>query len=582
MSSIGLKVYMAGVKNTMLELRDYQKKAVDDVFRYICNEKGNPVVIAPTGSGKSILIAEIIRKSLKWWPGTRILMLTHQKELIEQDMDKLKRIAPELDMGIYSASLKSKDASHDITFASIQSICKNTEDRFNVVLVDECHLINNNERGNYRSYLGMLNCRIIGFTATPYRLGQGMIVGEDTLFDHYIETINILEMQRRGYLSRLSSKTTTVTLDVEGVSKLNGEFKQYELDKKVNTIDNNEAVAKELVRYINNDGIRHMIVFCTSVEHAYAMKSLLNESGVPTVCVEGAMDKATRERSIEEFTSGKAICATNVNVLSIGFDFPAIDCVVMLRPTLSTALYVQQAGRGLRITPDKNKCLLLDFAENVKRHGPIGRLASIPKGKQKGDGTGIPPMKTCPECLELLLASTIVCPSCGHEFPRHSKEFRLFLGDVNGDEETGHIVTSWTWLQKLSRKGQMMWVVTYKTQIITSDEGESLVKEYLVFDENANQFARNKAYGRMKELSRISGVDYERFKDIHGRIDFEEWGKAIAEGQKPAAIVTIKDGDFTRITATFSEMDIKTGMEKEAKENEIMQGTINRLQGKEE
>ena len=128
----------------------------------------------------------------------------------------------------------------------------------------------------------------------------------------------------------------------------------------------------------------------------------------------------------------------------------------------------------------------------------------------------------------------------------------------------------------------MMWVVTYKTQIITSDEGESLVREYLVFDENANQFARNKAYSRMKELSRISGVDYERFKDIHGRIDFEEWGKAIAEGQKPAAIVTIKDGDFTRITATFSEMDIKTGMEKEAKETEIMQDTINRLQGKEE
>ena len=157
-------------EKAMIELRDYQKKAIDDVFEYICNKNGNPVVIAPTGSGKSILIAEIIRRSLKWWPGTRILMLTHQKELIEQDMDKLKKIAPELDMGVYSASLKSKDASHDVTFASIQSICKNKDDKFNVVLVDECHLINNNESGNYRSYLGMLNCRVIGFTATPYRL----------------------------------------------------------------------------------------------------------------------------------------------------------------------------------------------------------------------------------------------------------------------------------------------------------------------------------------------------------------------------------------------------------------------------
>ena len=563
----------------MITLRDYQKKAVDEVFNYICNNKGNPVVIAPTGSGKSILIAEIIRKSLKWWPGTRILMLTHQKELIEQDMDKLKKIAPELDMGIYSASLKSKDASHDVTFASIQSICKNKEDKFNVVLVDECHLINNNESGNYRSYLGMLNCRVIGFTATPYRLGQGMIVGEDTIFDHYIETISILEMQKKGYLSRLSSKTTSITLDVAGVSKLNGEFKQGELDKKVNTLDNNEAIVNELANYITMQGVKHMIVFCTSVEHAYSIKSLMNQKEIPTVCVEGAMDKATREKAIEEFTSGKALCATNVNVLSIGFDYPDIDCVVMLRPTLSTALYVQQAGRGLRIAPNKDRCLLLDFAGNVRRHGPIGMLSSIPKDKMKGEGTGIPPMKTCPECLELLLASTRVCPTCGHEFPVHSKEFRLFLGDVNGDEETAHIVTAWTWIQKLSKKGQLMWVVTYSTQIISSDDGESLVKEYLVIDENASPFARNKAYMRMRELSSILDLNPSDFTREDKTIDFIEWGKRIALQGKPAAIVTVKDGDFTRIVSTFSNEEIEREMKLVAEENMLLEDTMKKMTG---
>ena len=563
----------------MITLRDYQKKAVDEVFNYICNNKGNPVVIAPTGSGKSILIAEIIRKSLKWWPGTRILMLTHQKELIEQDMDKLKKIAPKLDMGVYSASLKSKDASHDVTFASIQSICKNKEDRFNVVLVDECHLINNNESGNYRSYLGMLNCRVIGFTATPYRLGQGMIVGEDTIFDHYIETISILEMQKKGYLSRLSSKTTSITLDVAGVSKLNGEFKQGELDKKVNTLDNNEAIVNELANYITMQGVKHMIVFCTSVEHAYSIKSLMNQKEIPTVCVEGAMDKATREKAIEEFTSGKALCATNVNVLSIGFDYPDIDCVVMLRPTLSTALYVQQAGRGLRIAPNKDRCLLLDFAGNVRRHGPIGMLSSIPKDKMKGEGTGIPPMKTCPECLELLLASTRVCPTCGHEFPVHSKEFRLFLGDVNGDEETAHIVTAWTWIQKLSKKGQLMWVVTYSTQIISSDDGESLVKEYLVIDENASPFARNKTYMRMRELSSILDLNPSDFTREDKTIDFIEWGKRIALQGKPAAIVTVKDGDFTRIVSTFSNEEIEREMKLVAEENMLLEDTMKKMTG---
>ena len=566
-------------KTPMITLRDYQKKAVDEVFNYICNNNGNPVVIAPTGSGKSILIAEIIRKSLKWWPGTRILMLTHQKELIEQDMDKLKKIAPELDMGVYSASLKSKDASHDVTFASIQSICKNKEDKFNVVLVDECHLINNNESGNYRSYLGMLNCRVIGFTATPYRLGQGMIVGEDTIFDHYIETISILEMQKKGYLSRLSSKTTSVTLDVAGVSKLNGEFKQGELDKKVNTLDNNEAIVNELANYITMQGVKHMIVFCTSVEHAYSIKSLMNQKEIPTVCVEGAMDKATREKAIEEFTSGKALCATNVNVLSIGFDYPDIDCVVMLRPTLSTALYVQQAGRGLRTAPNKDRCLLLDFAGNVRRHGPIGMLSSIPKDKTKSEGTGIPPMKTCPECLELLLASTRVCPTCGHEFPVHSKEFRLFLGDVNGDEETAHIVTAWTWIQKLSKKGQLMWVVTYSTQIISSDDGESLVKEYLVIDENASPFARNKAYMRMRELSSILDLNPSDFTREDKTIDFIEWGKRIALQCKPAAIVTVKDGDFTRIVSTFSNEEIEREMKLVAEENMLLEDTMKKMTG---
>ena len=273
------------------------------------------------------------------------------------------------------------------------------------------------------------------------------------------------------------------------------------------------------------------------------------------------------------------MCATNVNVLSIGFDYPDIDCVVMLRPTLSTALYVQQAGRGLRIAPNKDKCLLLDFAGNVRRHGPIGRLSSVPEAKSKGEGVGIPPMKTCPECLELVLASTAVCPSCGHEFPKHNKEFRLFLGDVNGDEETGHIITGWTWMKKTSKKGYQMWVVTYTTQIITSDEGESMVKEYLVYDEGANQFARNKAFIRMKALSAISGIDHNDFKDRNGIIDFEEWGKAIAKGEIPAAIVTVKDGDFTRITATFSNEDIRKGMEAEAKENEMMMETINRMHG---
>lgn len=566
------------MKETDIILRDYQEKAVRDVFDYVCNNSGNPVVIAPTGSGKSVIIAEIIRRSLKWWPGTRVLVLTHQKELIEQDMDKLHRIAPDLDLGVYSASLGSKDASHDVTFASIQSICKNTEARFNFVIVDECHLINNDESGNYRSYLGTLNCRVIGFTATPYRLGQGEIVAEGTIFDHYIETIGILDMQRRGYLCRLSSKLTLTEFDIKGVGKAMGEYKQGELDNAVNTLTNNEAVANELAWYVANAGIRHMVVFCTSVEHAYAMKSLLCSLDVSTICVEGKMDKKMREEAISEFTSGKAVCATNVNVLSIGFDYPDIDCVVMLRPTLSTALYVQQAGRGLRIAEGKTKCLLLDFAGNVKRHGPVGNLASIPAARKEKGESGVPPMKVCPECLELLPASARVCSTCGHEFPVHTKEFHLFLGDVNGDGSIAHAVLSWSWIRKTSKKGYKMWMITYNTQPLNVDEDEMQVKEYLVYDEDANPYATGKAYQRMKRLSVMAGMDPDFYIRRDKSIDWENWGDDLAKHAKPYAMVTVKDGDFTKVTRMFSERELLAEYEAESKEAARMETTKKKME----
>lgn len=555
----------------MIELRDYQEKAVNDIFDYICTTKGNPVVIAPTGSGKSIIIAEFIRRALNFWNDTKVLMLTHQKELIEQDMAKLKELAPELDVGVYSASLNSKDASHSVTFASIQSIAKRTDLKFDVAIVDECHLINNDEEGNYRSFLGTINCRVIGFTATPYRLGQGEIVGENTIFDKYIETTSILKMQNDGYLSRLSSKLTKTNFDIRTVSKYMGDYKQKELNEKVNTLTNNKAVVDEILYYINKGSLEHIIIFCTSVEHAYSICDLLNEKDIYTVCVEGSLSKQERESRLEQFTSGKATCITNVNVLSIGFDYPNIDCVVMLRPTLSTGLYVQQAGRGLRIAKGKKFCLLLDFAGNVMRHGPVGDLAAIPeKVTKRRNKDGVPLMKTCPQCLEMVQIGARVCPECEYEFPKHEKEFYLFTGDVNGDDETGHIVDSWSWILRESKKGNLMWIITY-----TTDKGE--VKEYLVIDEKANPFARSKAYGRMRQLSLLADIDYTRFTNEDDKIDWENWGRTIAGEEKPFAIVTKKENQYTRIIKTYSEQDMMEELLAENKDINLRQKTLKNI-----
>ena len=173
-----------------MELRDYQEKAINEIFDSLTGKiEGReglcPCVVAPTGSGKSVIIASFISRAISYWPDFKILMLTHQKELIEQDVDKLQQLEPSLDIGIYSASLKRKELKQ-ITFASIQSIIKEKEnlyDYFDCIIVDECHLINNDEEGRYQEFFrNQPRAIIIGFTATPFRMSQGRLVEDGNIF----------------------------------------------------------------------------------------------------------------------------------------------------------------------------------------------------------------------------------------------------------------------------------------------------------------------------------------------------------------------------------------------------------------
>ena len=539
-----------------MQLRDYQRNVVNELEQYIVERRGNPCVIAPTGSGKSILIATFISELVEAYPGTKVLMLTHQKELIEQDMAKLKVLAPQLEMGVYSASLGEKDASKDITFASIQSIYKRTDLRFDCVIVDECHLINNEEQGMYRTFLSSATNVVIGFTATPYRLGQGMIVGEDTIFTDFIESEDILMLQKRGYLSRLSTKRPKTKLDVEGVGKAMGEFKQKELQEKINVYLTNESVVDETISIMEMDGREHCLVFCTGVEHAYAVSRLFNDKGIYSVCVEGSMSKEEREQMLSEFTSGRAKVITNYGVLTTGFDYPAIDCIVLLRPTLSPGLYLQMLGRGLRIAEGKKNCLVLDFAGNIDRHGPISSVR--PPSKKGTNGDGVPPMKVCPKCLEVLPSSTMVCPSCGHEFPVHSPMWHLFNGDVNGDEVKTHLIDSWSWVKGRGKREPFneRYEVTFRTL-----EGND-IKEYIVFDKNCKPFVikmnMNKVFKYCTEFG-LNFSDYIRKNEpveSADRLDWDSVATDIANAGPPAVLFTRpsrKDPKYTEIIGMMSE-----------------------------
>ena len=448
-------------------LRDYQQRAIDQLYAWFeAGNKGNPCLVLPTGSGKSHIVAALCKDALQTWPETRILMLTHVKELIEQNAEKMRLHWPGAPMGIYSASIGKRQLGEPITFAGIQSV-RNKADQLghlDLVIIDECHLVNHKDEGGYRKLLGDLAqinpaLRVIGLTATPYRLGHGLITDKPALFDALIEPVSIEELVFKGYLSNLRSKVTTSKLSVEGVHKRGGEFIESELQAAVDTDANNLAVVQEVIRLAGDR--KAWLFFCAGVSHARNVAAVLDlVFGVSVACVTGETPKAERERILADFKAGKIRALTNANVLTTGFDYPDIDLIAMLRPTMSASLYVQMAGRGMRVKSHTDHCLVLDFAGVVATHGPI---TAVQPPNKAGEGNGEAPVKVCDNCAELCPISARECPACGHAFPEpERKKLKLHHDDIMGVQGIDMEVTRWTWRKHVSKaSGKEMVACTY-------------------------------------------------------------------------------------------------------------------------
>jgi len=451
-----------------MKLRDYQQRAIDMLYDWFReHDTGNPCLVLPTGAGKSLIIASLIHNALQQWPETRVLMLTHVKELLEQNAEKMRAVWPNAPMGIYSASLRQKVLYESITFAGIQSIHNKSRllGHVDLVFIDECHMVSNEQQGQYRKFLAELTAinpalRVVGLTATPYRLGQGMIhEGDDALFCDLIEPVTIEELVHGGYLSPLQSKRTDTAIDVSEVGKRGGEFIAGQLERAVDTDETTSRIITEVMQRASDR--ESWLFFCTGVNHAMHMAEALNLAGVTAACITGATPKGERERTIADFRAKRIKALTNCDVLTTGFDAPDIDCLVMARPTMSPGLYVQMAGRGMRLKSHAANCLVLDFAGNVKTHGPITAVAP-PNKRRKGEGEA--PTKDCPQCHEIVSAATRTCPSCGHVWLVEKEEKPLVLhdDDIMGIKPLEMDVTGWQWRKHVSRaSGNEMLLVRY-------------------------------------------------------------------------------------------------------------------------
>ena len=217
------------MQDNKLNLREYQTRSLTMLYEWMGKSAGNPCVSLPTGSGKSVVIAELCRQAVTEWPETKILMLTRSKELIEQNHAKLRAIWPNAPIGIYSASVGRKELGEPITIAGPLSIINRLEEigHIDLIICDECHDISHKNEGSYRKIINRLleinpSMRVIGYTASPFRMGHGYITDKPAIFDAIIEPTSIEELIHKVYLSKLRSKMPDFKIRTDGVKNRGG------------------------------------------------------------------------------------------------------------------------------------------------------------------------------------------------------------------------------------------------------------------------------------------------------------------------------------------------------------------------
>lgn len=399
-------------------LRPYQTEAVMATHRSLLSpEKNKPLVCLPTGSGKTIVISALIERILEIEPEARILVVTHVKELVEQDYRKFIEYSclPKENVGIASAGHNRYETNRQVIFGTIQTLHSRGFSKFlDYIFIDEAHLLPRDGRTMYRKILGQVEqtnpkIKIAGFTATPYRLDSGLLTeGEDALFTHISYEARIPDLVRNGYLSNLISAGSLFHVKEENLTVSGDEFDMDVSEKEMMGLT--PKIQEEILKY---GAVRKAwLVFCTSIKHANQVVRSLKSASISCEIVSSLQSAKDRNEAIEAFRAGTIRALVNVNVLTTGFDVPKIDMIVSLRPTMSTSLWVQICGRGLRKFDEKNNCLVLDYANNIARHGPIDIVQPQDGGENSRQGSNQKLAKVCTGCGTHCNPKLHFCPNC--------------------------------------------------------------------------------------------------------------------------------------------------------------------------
>lgn len=431
----------------MLTPRDYQYHTHDELWRYFEHSTGNPLVLMPTGTGKSIIPAMFIQSALWTYPGTRAALVTHVERLIEQNFAKLLEAWPTAPAGIYSAGLDRRDSTQPIIFGGVQSMYDKAAlfGYFDFLFIDEAHLVSPKEAGMYGQLIAGMKAvnpqlKVIGLTATGWRTDNGPLVDGGIFTDVAVDMTTLESWNYfvdAGYLAPLYSKRTNLHISAEGVQMLGNDYNLGQLEKAVDKEHITRQAVAEMKWWGDAENRNCWMTFGVGVNHCEHIAEIMNDMGVPAIAIHSKSKKPGD--LINDFARGRWRCAVSMNKLTTGVDIPQIDLIGIMRHTWSSNLWVQMLGRGTRpvyapgwnlgnwqdrlramaASVKPNGCRVCDFARNTENLGPINDPI-VPERKRKGKGKGgsyKAAIKVCAKCGEHNHPSRRFCTSCQDEFP---------------------------------------------------------------------------------------------------------------------------------------------------------------------
>lgn len=479
-----------------MTLRPYQQRAVDDTIAFWRRGGKDPLIKLPTAAGKTRVIAAIA--SYMAARGGRVLVLAHRAELVRQNADALQAALPaDVKVGVWAAALKRREVEQ-VTVASRDSIANHVRllGRIDLVVVDEAHLVSTKEQTRYARIIaevreGRPGAQVLGLTATPYRLDQGYLTqGEGALFSALSCSVSERELLDEGYLTPVVTGDVNATIDTSAVAIRAGEFVAADLELAADIDEVTQAVAAD-VKAALDAGRRSALVYAVSVAHCHHLRDALRALGVNAHVVTGDTEPEFRRQILDDFKMRRVQCIVSMDVLTTGFDAPVVDIVAIVRPTMSTSLYVQIVGRGMRlldgaignlptaaerleaIASTKPSTVVLDFGGNIARHGPIDDVRVKEKRTKKGDGEA--PTKLCPQCYREVPAGARAC-ECGHQFPPPEKKANKAASrlPVIGGFSTRHERLMITYREHRKEGRSPMLRIDYETA-----DGERIASEFV-------------------------------------------------------------------------------------------------------